>query len=241
MRALRRFFVRLSSTVMRRRDEERLREEIEAHLAAQTAENIRAGVPRDEARRQAQLRLGAVEAVKAAYRDEQCLPLLDHLAQDVRYTLRRAPSFTLTATLTLALGIGATTAIFSLFYQVLLRPLPVPDPDRLVNLAPTDPQPGSKRCGTLGGCDEAFSYPMFRDLECVQSVFTGLAAHRPFRAHLVYHARTSSGEGLLVSGSYFPVVGLQPAMGRLLGTGDYRAIDESPIVVLSYAYWQRHL
>ncbi|MPZ21777.1 MAG: FtsX-like permease family protein, partial [Luteitalea sp.] len=241
-RALRRFLIRLARSVTRRRDEERLREEVEAHLALQTAENLRAGLPPVEARRQALLKFGAVEAVKEGYRDEQRLPLLDSLAQDVRYTLRqlrRAPSFTLTVTLTLALGIGATAAIFSLFNQMLLRPLPVPDPDRLVNLSAPGPKPGPAYGDLAGDSSVAFSYSMFRDLERLQKGFTGIAAHKGFDASLSFRSETVSGSGLLVSGSYFSVLGVQQALGRLIGPGDDRAMGESDVVVLSHLYWQR--
>src|SRR5207247_2509020 len=120
------------------------------------------------------------------------------------------------AVVSLALGIGATTAIFSLFNQILLRPLPVQESNRLVNLAAPGPKPGSQSCSQTGDCDAVFSYTMFRDLEKEQTVFTGIAAHRLFGANLAYRGQTVSGQGLLVSGSYFQVLGLQPAIGRLL-------------------------
>src|SRR2546428_5960911 len=142
-------------------------------------------------------------------------------------TLRKTPFVTGVAVLSLALGIGANAAIFSLFDQILLRPLPVPDPDRLVNLEAPGPKPGSQSCNQAGDCDSVFSYPMFRDLERVQSVFTGIAAHRLFGANLGYRSQTLSGEGLLVSGSYFPTLQAQPALGRLLAPGDDRVAGES--------------
>ena len=82
-----------------------------------------------------------------------------------------------------------------------------------------------------------FSYPMFRDLERVQKVFTGIAAHRLFGANLAFEGQTMSGSGMLVSGSYFPVLGFQPVLGRLLGPGDDRTVGESLVVVLAHAYW----
>jgi predicted permease len=153
-------------------------------------------------------------------------------------TLFKTPSTTAIATLSLALGIGATAAIYSMFDQMILRALPVKDPTRLVNLVAPGPKPGGSSCNQAGECDSVFSYPMFRDLERAQSVFTGIAAHRLFGANLAYSGRTLNGEGLLVSGSYFPVLGTQPVLGRLLGPGDDQTIGQSPVVVLSHAYWR---
>ena len=98
--------------------------------------------------------------------------------------LFRAPLVTMVAIISLALGIGANAAIFSLFDQMLLRPLPVPEPGRLVNLGAPGPKPGSQSCGQPGDCQAVFSYPMIRDLERLQAVFTGIAAHRPFGVNL---------------------------------------------------------
>ena len=152
--------------------------------------------------------------------------------------LVKTPFVTLVAVVSLALGIGANSAIFSLFYQMLLRPLPVHEPERLVNLAAPGPKPGSQSCNTAGDCNTVFSYPMFRDLERVQTVFAGLAAHRVFGANLAYRGQTLNGEGMLVSGSYFPVLGLQPALGRLLGPDDDRTIGGHFVAVLSHRYWR---
>jgi predicted permease len=153
-------------------------------------------------------------------------------------TLFRTPFVTGVAVLSLSLGIGATAAIFSLFNQMLLQPLPVAAPEQLVNLRAPGPKPGSQSCNQAGECDHVFSYQMFRDLEKAQSVFTGIAAHRIFGANLAYKGQTLSGAGMLVSASYFPTLGLQPALGRLLGPGDDRAIGESRVAVLSHNYWQ---
>jgi predicted permease len=153
-------------------------------------------------------------------------------------TLFKTPFVTIVAIVSLALGIGANAAIFSLFNQMLLRPMPVPEPDRLVNLSSPGPKPGSQSCNQAGDCDVVFSYPMFRDLERVQTVFSGIAAHRLYSANIAYGGQTLNGELLLVSGSYFPVLGVQPAIGRLIGAGDDRAPGESPVVVLSHAFWE---
>jgi predicted permease len=154
-------------------------------------------------------------------------------------TLFKTPFVTVVAIVSLALGIGANAAIFSLFNQLLLQPLPVPEPDRLVNLGAPGPKPGSQSCGQAGDCDVVFSYAMFRDLERVQTPFTGIAAHVIFGANLAARGQTESGDGMLVSGSYFQVLKLQPAAGRLLTPDDDKTLGESHVVVLSYAYWQR--
>jgi hypothetical protein len=150
--------------------------------------------------------------------------------------LFRTPLVTSVAIASLALGVGATAGIFSVFHQVLLQSLAVPDPSALVNLGAPGPKPGFGSCGRAGDCEGVFSYAMFRDLQKIQTVFTDIAAHVGFGANLAYEAQTSSGEGLLVSGSYFPVLGLQPALGRLLDSNDDRLVGESRVVVLSYNY-----
>jgi predicted permease len=154
-------------------------------------------------------------------------------------TLFRTPFVTAVAIISLALGIGANAAIFSLFDQVLLRPLPVEAPGELINLSAPGPKPGSNSCGQAGGCEDVFSYAMFRDLERDSPELRGLAAHVIFGANLAYTSRqTIDGNGLLVSGGYFPVLGLRPALGRLLDPGDDRTPGESAVVVLSYDYWR---
>ncbi|HEX9366599.1 MAG TPA: hypothetical protein VF921_08225, partial [Vicinamibacterales bacterium] len=118
-------------------------------------------------------------------------------------TLFKTPFVTIVAIVSLALGIGANAAIFSCFDQVLLEALSVPEPGRLVNLSAPGPKPGSQSCNQAGDCDVVFSYAMFRDLQKVQTVFTGIAAHRLFGANLAYQGQTMNGQGVLVSGTYF--------------------------------------
>jgi hypothetical protein len=152
-------------------------------------------------------------------------------------TLLRTPFVTAVAIVSLALGIGATAGIFSVFHQVLLQSLGVPQPSALVNLGAPGPKPGFGSCGRAGDCDVVFSYAMFRALQKVQTVFTDIAAHVGFGANLADETQTSSSEGLLVSGSYFRVLELQPALGRLLNSNDDKLVGESRVVVLSYNYW----
>src|SRR5688500_16763975 len=156
-------------------------------------------------------------------------------------TLFKTPFVTVIAIVSLALGIGANAAIFSAFNQMLLQALAVPEPAQLVNLSAPGPKPGSQSCGQAGGCDAVFSYPMFRDLERVQTVFTGIAAHVSQGANVAYEGRTLSADAMLVSGSYFPILGVQPALGRLLTREDDRTPGGHFVVVLSHAFWRSQL
>ena len=156
-------------------------------------------------------------------------------------TLFRTPFVTVVAVLSLGLGIGANAAIFSMFDEMLLQPLPVSDPGRLVNLKSVGPNPGSQSCGMAGQCDEVFSYPMFRDLERARTGFTGIAAHVIFGANVSYKHQTVNGMGMLVSGSYFPVLGVQPALGRLFTKNDDQTIGGHFVAVLDFNYWTTRL
>ena len=153
MRTARRLWARLRNVVTTRNDERRLQEEIEQHLALQTAENIRAGMKPEEARRQAMLKFGPVEAMRESYRAERGLPLVETALQDCRYALpilRRSPGFALIAVLSLAVGIGATTAVFSIVYATLIHPYPFRDWERLVTLTVQD-QKGNLRQVAING------------------------------------------------------------------------------------------
>jgi hypothetical protein len=157
-------------------------------------------------------------------------------------TLGKTPLVTSVAVLSLALGIGVNTAIFSLFDQVVFRPLPVPHPERIVNLSTPGWKPGSMECNTAGPCGTAiFSYPMFRDLERAHSEFSGIAAHFAFPSAVAYRGQTLTGQGEFVSGSYFPVLGTRPALGRLLAPSDDETIGANFVAVLSYDYWANEL
>ena len=163
------------------------------------------------------------------------------LWQDVRYGLRmlgKNPGFTLIAILTLALGIGANTAIFSLLNQVLLRRLPVRNPGELVVLK----SPGPKRghVWSDGDDSEVFSYPLYKGLAKNTAVLDGVFARYQFAASIASHGQTERGSGELVTGNYFDVLGVRPTLGRVLSPADDDVQGAHPVVVLSHSYWMRH-
>ena len=163
MKTLRRLFRRLTSWVTSARDEELLRAEFEEHLAMQAAENLRAGLSPIEARRQALLKFGSVEAIKDAYRDARGLPFLETLSRDTRHAirgLRKTPAFTATVILTLGLGIGANTAVFAVIDSILIQPLPYPRAEALVGVWHT--APGLPGVPTGLGCSSSM-YFTYRD------------------------------------------------------------------------------
>ena len=162
------------------------------------------------------------------------------MLQDLRYAIRslaHRPLVTSVAVLSLALGIGVNTAMFSGFDRLLLRRLPVASPDEIVLVTSPGPHPGSRSTSNAGRLDAIFSYPLFRDLEQTRNIGIRMAAHRDIGANVAYRGQTSTARGALVSGQYFPVLGLAPALGRLFGPADDRVPGGHPVVVLSYDYW----
>ena len=151
--------------------------------------------------------------------------------------LAKHPGFTAIAVLTLALGIGANTAIFSLVSQVLLRQLPVQNPNELVVLRAPGPMTG--HVWSDGDEAQSFSYPMYKGLRDTNSVFSGMLARFAVPASIATHGQTERGSGELVSGNYFEVLGVRPALGRLFALEDDRVPGAQPVVVLSHAYWTR--
>ena len=159
MKTLRRLFQQLTSLARSARDEEILRAEIEEHIAMQTAENRRAGLSPVEARRQALLKFGGVEAMKEGYRDQRGLPFMETLVHDLRHVMRRlrkAPAFTAAVLVTLALGIGANTAIFGVVDSILIRPLAYPHAEALVSVSHT--APGIPGLGNSLGCSSGMYF-----------------------------------------------------------------------------------
>jgi predicted permease len=228
MRSLRRFFTRLVNTAARQSQDERLREEIEEHIALQTAENLRAGLSPVEARRQAKLKFGGVEAVKEDYRAERGLLFIETFLRDLRYAirlLRKSPGFTIVAILTLALGIGANAVVFAVLNALILRPLNVPHAESLYGI-----QHGNEASSYQ-------SYPDYLDLRERNHSFDDLAAFSGAQAGLDTGESPSRVWLYEVSGNYFDVLGIQPFLGRLFHGSDEHGANSAPYIVLSYSYW----
>ena len=245
MRMLRRFLHRLASWATARQDEERLRAEIEEHLALQTADNLRAGLSPAEARRQAALKFGAVEPMKDNCREQRGLPPLERLVQDTRHALRRlrmAPAFTIATVLTLGLGIGVATSIFTLVHAVLLKSLPVRNPAELYRLG------RESHCCYYDGFSQKdewsiVSYDLYKYLRDHTKGFAGLAAFQD--SNPILGVRRSgrpdaaqSYPGEFVSGNYFQMFGVGAYAGRMLLAGDDQP-NAPPVAVMSYRLWQQ--
>ena len=166
---------------------------------------------------------------------------MQNLWKDIRFGLRmlaKSPGVTAIAVITLALGIGANTAIFSLMNQVLLRELPIQNPQELVILRAPGPVTG--HVSSDGDSTESFSYPMYKGLRDRNSVFSGILARYGFSASVASHGQTDRASGEVVSGNYFDVLGVRPAIGRVFTQDDDRVPGAQPVVVLSHSYWTRH-
>ena len=215
MRVLRRFLIRLSNFVTSRSAEQRLREEIAEHLAFQTEENLRAGMSPAEARRQAAIKLGAAEAIRERHHAEQSLPFIENLLFDLKYAVRmlgRSPGFAFVSIATIALGIGATTAIYSVIDATLLHPLPYPNPAELVRIQ--DDLSG------VGAHNIGISVPEWRDLESsgiFQSVsVSGTGAD----VNLTGSAQPERLSYKHVTPNYFTVFGVDAQLGRTFDPHD---------------------
>lgn len=166
---------------------------------------------------------------------------MQNLWKDITFGFRmlaKSPGFTAIAVITLALGIGANTAIFSLMNQVLLRELPIKNPDQLEILRAPGPKTG--HVSTDGDSTESFSYPMYKGLRDTNAVFSGILARYGFSASVSNHGQTDRATGEVVTGNYFDVLGVQPAIGRVFSQDDDRVPGAQPVVVLSHSYWKRH-
>ncbi|HTC33113.1 MAG TPA: ABC transporter permease [Bryobacteraceae bacterium] len=241
MRTLRRFLTRLLSWAAQRQHEERLQAEIDEHLSLQAADNLRSGLPPSEARRQAMLKFGAVEAIKEEYRDERRILIIDILLRDVRYAFRmlaKNPGFTMVAVLTLALGIGADTAIFSVVESVLFRPLPFSTPDRIVRVEST--KDGALVNPNGGGRYGGPSALDMQDFARNSHSFENMAVYDTWRKNVSFSDRQVAPEQMwvgLVPRAYFEILDMKPMMGRLF-TEDESGVVKNYIAAISDRMWR---
>jgi predicted permease len=233
MSILRAALARLAGVFRGPREDDDLQEELQSHLEMEIAENLRRGMHPDEARRQALLASGGLTQAAEAVRDRRGLPWLESIIADLRYALRalrRSPAFTLVVVLTLALGIGANTAIFSVVRGVLLKPLPHRDGDRLMYLRHSIDGPG--------GASIAFSVPEVRDLRTGAPSLAGIAE---FSSWTLTYQETEGAVRLdvgLVTGNFFEVMGLAPVLGRVTGPAD-DGPGVPPVMVLTHDGWRK--
>ena len=237
-------FLRLAGLFGKRRSDAEFAAELESHLQLHVEDNLRAGMTPGAARREALIKLGGVEQTKENYRDRRGLPFVEILFHDLRLafrTLRKSPGFTTIVVLTLALGIGVNTAIFTLIDAVMLKSLPVASPGQLYRLG------DNNNCCVMSGTQNdgsfvLYSYALYKVLRDNTAEFSELAAFEPWTSDLnVRHSSAAAQhyKGEYVSGSYFPMFGIKPFAGRLLGPAD-DSPGALPAAVMSYHTWAQH-
>ena len=230
---MRTFWKRFTALFSKRRLEAELDEEVETHIAMLAEELRRHGMEARAARQAARREFGGIDPMKEAYRDGRGIPRIEILAKDVHYAvrgLRRSPAFTIAAVFSLALGIGANTAIFSFLDTLMLRMLPVEKPEQLLSLYRT------------GGWGRGFaSYPQYLEFRRHTELFNGVLARSgayKVRFDAGHNNRAAFVAREFVSGNYFEVLGVKPALGRLFTAADDRIPQGHPIVILSYDFWR---
>ena len=229
---VRRLVTRLRSLFGGGREDSQTQEELRFHLEMETEKNLRAGMTRREARRQAHVRLGGVDAIREAVRDARGWRPVEDLVRDFGYALRiarRSPGFTAAAVVSLAIPIGFNTVVFTIVDSILFGPLPVVRPAQLVDVYTSHPQFGQHAPN---------SYPDYLDLRSEHDVFTDMAAHAPMRAVVRVDEDVDLVMGEAVTGNYFQFLGVQPVLGRLLAPDDDRPAA-ARVAVISTGLWER--
>src|SRR5580704_12546305 len=243
MKRLRALFLRFVGLFLRAPRESELADEMESHVQLHVEDNLRAGMSPEQARREAIMKLVGVEQTKENYRERRGLPLLETTIQDCRYALRllqKNPGFSLVAALTLALGIGGNTAVFSVMNSVLLQNLPLPHPEQLMFLRLPNDQPAG--ASNTGDGDTSFSDPVFEQLRKEPAAFSDLMAYVPLAIGKVavrIGEDPEEAEADMVSGNFFSGLGTVFARGRGFTLEDETA--HAPLAVLSYSYWTGRL
>ena len=231
MRKLRALWRRLCGIFEARQVDREFVAELESHLQMHIEDNLLAGMSPEEARRQALIRLGGVEQTRQAYRERQTLPWIEPLWQDIRFglrMLRKSPAFTAIAVMTLALGIGANTAIFSIVNGVLLNPLPFPHPEQLVVLHESKPN------FEFG----AISYPNFQDWQKNNHTFSSMAISDGYYFSLTGTGVAEQLDGQFMTSDFFETLGVKPMLGRTFTQAEEQPGAE-PVVLISEGLWKR--
>jgi putative ABC transport system permease protein len=224
---------RLRSLLQRKRVEAELDDELRFHFDQQVEKDVGLGLTHEEAVRRARLLIGGIDQVKEECRDARGVRLLETVLQDIRYglrMLRQKPTFTVVAVLTLALGVGANTAIFSIVNAVLLRSLPFREPERLVKIIADSPGVGLR--------DIPFSVPELDDLRTRSGVFEDVSAVGGGSVNLTGANRPERLEFIVTHPNYFSMLGASPQIGRLIGPQD-TAVGFAPVAVISDGLWRR--
>ena len=223
---------RLRSLIQRRRAERELDREIQFHIAREIEKGIRAGLPAADAERRAQAAFGGLTQIKEECREVRGTRGLETAAQDIRYALRvlrKSPAFTSVAILSLGLGIGANTAIFSLMDAVMLRSLPVQAPEQLYRIAPAG------QAGVLEGSN----FRLYETMRDQSRSFAGVLLYNPNQWQVGIGSGVELAYGQCVTGNYYSVLGVQAALGRALTGEDTRTEGGNAVAVLSHSYWRR--
>ena len=234
MKFLRALLARFAGLFNPGKGDRELSAELDSHLQMHIADNVDRGMAPAEARRQALIKLGGMEQAKEQYRARRGLPVLETLARDVRFglrTLRKSPGFTAVAVLTLALGIGANTAVFSLVDWLILRPLPVEHPSQVAFLETSFKN---------GGTGTQFSYPDFQKIQQqTADIFAGTSAMRMFQMDgLSVDGKSQPMWSNFVTGDFFSLLGIKSVLGRLILPSEGKFAGADPVLVISYAYWK---
>ena len=231
MRKMRAWLLRFGGLFRKERRERGFSAEMNSHLAMHVEDNIRAGMSTAEARRKALMKLGGVEQTKEMVRERRGLPLVDALVQDLRFGARmlgKNRGFAAVAVLTLALGMGATTTIFSVVNSILLRPLPYQNHDRLLRVEETHP-------GAIGS---GVTFATYLDLEREARTVENVSAFREWVFNVTGGAEPQQVSGALISGNFFNAFGSPPLLGRTIQPDDDRPGGNNRVIVLSYALWR---
>ena len=251
MKAMKRLFARTLNFVTGRRGDDRLREEMEQHIAMQTEENIRTGMLPAEAHRQARVKFGPVQTIRESYHAEGGLPLIEAVSQDARFAvrlLRKSPSFTAVAAVSLSLAIGVNTTIFSLARQLLYERLDVPHAENLRLLTWTgtkahvsvhdiwgqrQPLPDGRVVSNV------FSYPVYEQLKAENRTFEDLLAFKDTGMNATIGGEAQRVRAEMVSGNYYDALGVRPELGRNLQPSDDSRPGQGAVMVISYGLWER--